>query len=341
MESLKLPENFSWCDFDITQDLDDLYRFLRDNYVCNGDFRLCYSKESLKWALTPPNYKKEWHVSIRSNLGKKPIVAFISAIPIDIIYAGDTINSITINFLCVHSKIRNCRLAPVLIKEITHRANSYGVYNAVYTSGTTLSSPISFANYYHRPLNVKKLIDNNFMNIKSNTSIKQNIKLYNVPSQTKNKLRRITESDFNEVNKKLNEYLSKFKFHQSFANKENFKHWFTCQNNVIECYVVENQTGEITDMISYYVVQTRIINENINSAYLFYYFSNDILTLFNDILIIAKNNNIDVFNCLDILDNNLFIKEAKFRNGTGELKYYLHNVNSTTINADNVGLAII
>lgn len=56
--------------------------------------------------------------------------------------------------LCVRTK----RLAPVLIKEITRRVNLLGIWQAVYTAGIVLPKPIAKCRYYHRSLNVKKLI---------------------------------------------------------------------------------------------------------------------------------------------------------------------------------------
>ncbi len=49
------------------------------------------------------------------------------------------------NFLCVHKKIRSKRLAPVLIKEITRRVNRNDGWQAVYTAGTEIPTPITTA----------------------------------------------------------------------------------------------------------------------------------------------------------------------------------------------------
>ena len=49
------------------------------------------------------------------------------------------------NFLCVHKKIRSKRLAPVLIKEITRRVNRNDGWQAVYTAGTEIPTPITAA----------------------------------------------------------------------------------------------------------------------------------------------------------------------------------------------------
>lgn len=39
----------------------------------------------------------------------------------------------------------------------------------------------------------------------------------------------------------------------------------------------------------------------------------------------AKLKGFDVFNCLDVMDNEEFLKELKFMPGDGYLHYYLYN----------------
>jgi len=50
-----------------------------------------------------------------------------------------------INFLCVHKKLRDKRLAPTLIKEITRRVNLTNVWQAFFTSGDVFPHPFSHA----------------------------------------------------------------------------------------------------------------------------------------------------------------------------------------------------
>ena len=53
------------------------------------------------------------------------------------------VQMVEINFLCVHKKLRAKRVAPVLIKEITRRVNLKGTFQAVYTAGVILPSPVA------------------------------------------------------------------------------------------------------------------------------------------------------------------------------------------------------
>ena len=78
-------------------------------------------------------------------------------------------------------------------------------------------------------------------------------------------------------------------------------------------------------------------NEELNIAYMYYYFNNknSLVDLVRNLLIVAKHNNFDVFNCLDIMDNQHFLKELKFGSGAGKLNYYLYNYKYNDIPSQN------
>lgn len=65
----------------------------------------------------------------------------------------------------------------------------------------------------------------------------------------------------------------------------------------------------------------------LNAAYSYYNVGTKIpkLQLWKDTLILAKNENFDVFNCLDILDNKAVFGDLTFKIGSGKLNYYLFN----------------
>lgn len=128
----KLPADFEWSMVDLTieKNLEEVYNLLNENYVEDEDamFRFNYSRQFLKWALMPPEFSKEWHLGVRIiKTGK--LVAFISGVPATLRFSANSEKKVAeINFLCVHKILRNKRVAPVLIKEITRRINLTGVF---------------------------------------------------------------------------------------------------------------------------------------------------------------------------------------------------------------------
>lgn len=161
-EPYALPVTFEWSIIDITNDteLNEVYDFLKENYVgdSTGAYRFRYTPNFLRWALTPPNYQKEWIIGVRVKSNKK-LVGFISGVPLKVSIKGELISMAGIDFLCIHAKLRSKRLAPVLIKEVTRRVNLKGFKQAIYTIGRCVPTPIAYTRYYYRPINYKKILD--------------------------------------------------------------------------------------------------------------------------------------------------------------------------------------
>jgi glycylpeptide N-tetradecanoyltransferase len=133
-------------------------RWLLIFYFFCRSIRFDYSVEFLRWALTPPGYLIDWHVGVRNTATRK-LVGFITGVPAHLSVHGTVIHVAEINFLCVHKTLRDKRLAPVLIKEITRRVNLTDKWQAVYTAGIVLPRPVAKCRYWHRSLNPKKLIE--------------------------------------------------------------------------------------------------------------------------------------------------------------------------------------
>src|SRR5687767_2340822 len=105
----------------LIQQMQKIFTLLEQNYVEDDDamFRFAYPIGFLRWALTPPGWRKDWHVAVRVK-ETKAFVAFITGIPVTVtLNQSQKIKMAEINFLCVHKKLRDKRLAPVLIAEIT------------------------------------------------------------------------------------------------------------------------------------------------------------------------------------------------------------------------------
>lgn len=128
--------------------------------VCNHgcDTLSNFASHNLWRALKPPGYHQEWHIGVRVKSNNK-LVAFISGVPISLRVRGKYVSvtlhlpvvsrnasvftAAEINYLCVHKKLRSKRLAPVLIKEVTRRCHLKGVFQAIYTAGLVLPTPVS------------------------------------------------------------------------------------------------------------------------------------------------------------------------------------------------------
>lgn len=345
-EPYKLPDDFEWYIFDITNnsttDLTTIYDFLLSYYVDDVDAqrRFHYSKEFLQWILTPPNYYKDLLLGIKY---KGKIVATIFGIPTTMKIFEKVISTIEINFLCVHNTLRNKRLTPVLIKEITRRTNLHGINQAFYTTSIDLPNTLVKCSYYHRPLNIQKLLDLNFIDKPEKVSVNGLTKFYKTLDDTTINIRKIEPKDFTQCCVLLNEYQQQFKIATLF-NQEEFNAHFSFKPNVIETYVVFNNNN-ITDLISFYFIPSKITNNkytDLRKAYLYYYFNTEtpLDILVNNGLHLMKLNKIDVVNCVKQYNNDIFIDKLKFREGTGALNYYLFNWQCPPVISSDIGFVI-
>lgn len=328
-----------------------LYEFLRDNYVEDDDhmFRFDYSPEFLYWHLSAPGYLKQWHLSVfkkeKDNVTK--MIGFISAIPVHIYIHEKMVDKVEINFLCVKSNYRSFRLAPVLIKEITRRVNVEKIWQAVYTAGALLPKPICTSNYYHRNLNLKKLLDVKFTYLNPKLNLSRAKGIYKIAKETTLKsIRPMEKKDVDGVFDILNNYLSTFKI-RPFYSKEEVEHWFVPRKDIVYSYVIENDDGKVTDFISFYLLPSSILqHETHKTLYAAYSFFNipgkyTIKELIKNALILAKQQNFDVYNALNIMENESVFSDLLFGKGDGSLKYYFYNYSCPAIKPSELGIVLM
>ena len=172
-------------------------------------------------------------------------------------------------------------------------------------------------------------------------------KLYKVPDQPKHALIEMTEDHLGGVHRLLSSYLeSKFLLHVNFT-KEDVAHWLLPRTGVVSAYVLvdENDKAKVTDMVSFYHLPSSILgkDETLHAAYSYYNVATSIsLTeLMRDALILANRTGSDVFNCLNLMENETFLEELKFGKGDGNLQYYVYNWSCPSMDSHNVGIVLL
>ncbi|KXN86917.1 Glycylpeptide N-tetradecanoyltransferase [Leucoagaricus sp. SymC.cos] len=362
-EPYPLPKDFEWSMVDMSdpKQCKEVYDLLSANYVEDdqASFRFQYSAEFLQWALMPPGYHKEWHIGVRVAATKK-LVAFISGIPMTLRVRKNVIHVTEINYLCVHKRLRSKRLAPVLIKEVTRQTHLKGIFQAIYTAGVVVPTPISVCKYYHRSINVPKLVEIGFCYVPRSMTQARMIRINAVPNSLSIPgIREMEEKDVLQVASLFTKYIKRFSMLPIFDVDE-IKHQFLSgkgQGNVGDggpgrrrgqvtwAYVVENpETHQISDFISFYSLPSTVIGDQkhpiLEAAYLYYY-ATDVAfdpkaeeeghlkrrleALVTDALVVASGAKFDVFNALTLMDNVSFLKDLNFGLGDGNLNFYLYN----------------
>lgn len=321
-EPFILPEGFS---FDNITDVKELSRFLSENYVedTTEQFRLQYSEKFLSYMINNPKHKEEYSLGLRFN---NKLVGYVFAREHILVIDGKENKVAGVNFLCVSKDLRGKRISPVLIKEITRRCNCEGIYQAIFTSGTKFSFNVSQSNYFHRPLNVKRLVSTGFT---SDTRVLQ------IPA-SRSSTRRATEEDIPKMYELYQKASREFKFHENM-DFEDFKYNFTNVSDVINSFVYY-EDDELVSFGSYYVLETYCIQKKmkIKGAYLYYTCGGEIKEMVSDLLCFANEDKCDVLNCIDIADSQKFIDSLDFSYGTGILNYYLFNWKTSSVDKKDV-----
>ncbi|KAF5023060.1 hypothetical protein F66182_4872 [Fusarium sp. NRRL 66182] len=350
-EPAALLSGFEWVTMDLTKDeeIKEVYELLNKHYVEDDEamFRFNYSPSILRWAMMPPGWKKEYHVGVRATQSRA-LVAFISAIPVNLRVRENVVRCSEVNFLAIHKKLRGKRLTPVLIKEITRRSNLNEIWQGLYTAGVVLPKPVSTCRYFHRAINWQKLYECGFSPCPSNSKPQYQVRKYALPDSTGIKgLRPLEEKDLEAVMDLYKRYNARFDMTPEFS-KEEAHHWFVPKvepngQQAVWTYVVEDENNKITDFFSFFCIESSAIGNAkhnvIKVAYMFYYGTEVALEdkfdkaalkkrlneLVHDALIISKRYKFDVFNALTLMDNGLFLEQQKFGAGDGQLHYYLFN----------------
>lgn len=270
------------------------------------------------------------------------------ALPITVRCNSDIRSIVAVDFLSIHKNLRNHNLAPILIQEITRRVHLKGIFQAVYTAGRLLTEPLVKCFYHHRLLNYEKLVAIKFTSLKAGQNVKKVAQSCKIPERAIQipGFRAMTEADVPQVTLKLNEYLSKFPFAQVFDEVE-VAYNFLPKEGIVGSYVIEIN-GEVSSFCSFYMVPSLVKNcpeyDRYNAAYIYYYFAK--LTKLEEIMraaIYCANvyYQADVFNCLDVFDNEYILAPLKFVKGDGQLHYYIYNYSMLKINRNQCGLILL
>ena len=159
--------------------------------------------------------------------------------------------------------------------------------------------------------------------------------------------RPMVEADVEVACAKLNKKLRNYRLSQIFSVDE-FRHWLLTREGVVHSYVVEApESGEITDFVSFYMLPSSVLRSTkfprLGAAYAYYHFNEkaNFKALMQDALIAARNLDNDVFNMLDLMENEGVVKDLNFGVGDGTLHYYLYNWRSNELQPKEVGLVLL
>ncbi|KAK1350371.1 glycylpeptide N-tetradecanoyltransferase [Hamiltosporidium tvaerminnensis] len=333
-EPIKLPDPFVFKTFNFEKDINALYLLLKENYVEDlaSDFRLEYSRDFLAWQLNDPKAKPEYAVCL---LHQTKLVGFALGKELILCVSDKVENFLSVNFLCIDRNLRNQRLAPVIIQELTRRANLNGIFHAIFTSGKKLPFDFASSRYYHRPINTKKLIDVEFC-VKPEDE-NEMIEYFQINYKIRPGIRQMQNGDLPKVFELYKQECKKYDLYQVYDFKD-FEYNFKNRENIFYTYVNEEE-GEIKEFFSFFVINSLLVKDlriKVKTAYIFYYSTDNTTTIMQEMISEAKNQGCDLVNSLLIMKNELFLEDLNFLPGNGVLNYYFFNWKTKSIENEKI-----
>ncbi|KAM0675068.1 hypothetical protein GVAV_001407 [Gurleya vavrai] len=330
--SIRLPGRFKFVDLTLN-DIDKIHELLSFHYVEDDEstFRLLYSKEMLLWQFNNPCVKKNYLLGVERD---DELFGFVFAIEHNLVIDNKIIKAISVNFLCVVKELRNKRLAPLIIKEITRRANVNGIYQAIFTGGIKLPFILTSARYYHRIIDRKTLVDSEYcMRTYDEKSAEEK---YKINYRKNDNYRYALDKDYQQMFNLYNEECNKHKLYDKM-NFETFVYNLKTKENVVYAFVKEID-DKIVAFGSFYILNNLVIRKNkeIKTAYLYYHSSENHKEMIEQLLIFASQINCAMFNIINMNIKKDILDDLLFCIGDGVLNYYLYNYETSPIDSKDL-----
>ena len=271
-EPYSLPQGFYWVNLTISN-TEEVVKFASKS----GNIALDFS-DIVKYVFMHPSTKNEWQFGIRASNGK--LVAVTMAHSVCISIGGVSITCIY-PIMAYYPKYENNRLRYMLTKELMRRANLSNINYLIFCE--------SFANII-KPINTTHLWSYSFTNPTSSQ----------LPSSPRTPgWRRMTSEDVPSALALINKWSSQFEIRQVFNSEKEFSYTFLCPilPNGVFTYVVENETNNITDLVSFQLLLHMSSFNVFSSVTTVVSTKSSVKQLITDTLVCAKERCAELFGC--------------------------------------------
>jgi len=344
LNDLILPEKFVLSSINLREEktLDEVYKLLKKYYMksYDGNFVFTYSKDFLKWFFLELGCNDEITIGLKVKETNK-LVGFLGAIRMKLQIHNKKLDSYYSNFLCLHNKLRNKKASTILIRHLSKLCREKNCNLGVYAARYCVHRPLNLSQIYIRPINYKKLCEVGYCYHDENIKLDSVLLNYKLANKLNNEnFVKLEERHIDQCFDLYINYSNKFHFHPIFS-KEQFKSMLLSKNFIT--YVIKNEENEAEDFISFYKTTVSVLNnkkyKTFTVANLAYYstVNHSLYKLLDNILIVSKQMNFDLFTALDIMENKNIIEIFNFFKSRDTVNYYLYNYNSNQLLSSQVG----
>ncbi|BCT22763.1 putative glycylpeptide n-tetradecanoyltransferase [Carp edema virus] len=340
----KLPKGFYFETLKL-EELDQLFTFLKFHYIrdASGSNGLLYSKDFLTWYFSK-NSEEERILLVTIKFNNK-IMGFISGIPFDISFNTDTTvdtkKFVFVNFLSVHKKLRNKKMAPMLIEELRRRVGTLNLFQALFSSTLDLSFAITKVNSFSRILDIKKTLEFDSVELPASRTMTSLIKKYKIPKTTSEKFTKIDSDNFDTYKIMIQDFLESMISccKLRLVTSEHLINFYF-NNTIIQTYIKLDK-NKIIELISFYCIDIfngfGIIEKQANLLYC-KSMKRSHKDFLNDILVLAKSSGAIILSFVDILDYSEFTKINMVKSTNSCLGYYAYNWKTPSLQKSDISL---
>lgn len=333
-EAVPLPPGYRFSVLDTRTELRMLHELIKHHYVSSkeDDVILTYTEDFLRWQLECPLHKQEYACTLRFAADAdtpEEIVGFVLAKEQCVSVRGTVLRLVGINYLCLHAAHRSLGLAPLLIREITRRAHAERITVAIFTGGSPFFFSFARVQYFHRPINVAKLVEANFIPAYMCRHGRFRV------SAPRRRVRPMQAADVDDMMLVYRKECENYELFEVF-DRDAFLHALLPRDGVVHTYVAGDGAAE--EFVSFFIANAHYPRTGmcIRTAYLYYYATPDVEGLVEDSVGALHALGVDLLNVLALGRNREVVANAAYIGGTGWLSYSFYNFRTSTVDPEKL-----
>jgi hypothetical protein len=243
-----LPPGYEWVRVELSNDtgMIGISNFLSDNYKrgTESKYVLKYDTERLRWEMNNVGY-------FLSIVHENKIIGLIGMTVRNVQIYSDAKQMAEPLYMCCESKYRNKGIAKVLMNESIRQSLIENIKYGVYTDNRIVPKPIITLRQYSRPINYKKLRENDFVEICGvDDDIVHNRTKINLKPNKRYVVAEKTEKNIDLVYKLYNTYMQTFSFNAILSKKDIEHYMFNDKYaKTILIMAKKGDTDEIDDTV--------------------------------------------------------------------------------------------
>jgi glycylpeptide N-tetradecanoyltransferase len=247
-EQTVLPQGYTWNKVDICDEknMTNVSSFLSQHYKrgTESQYKVIYTNDLIRWQMCNNGY----FMTVNDN--QNNIVGLIGYTHRTLQLYSDRMTITEPLYMCCLPNYRNKGIARVLMDETIRQSNMMGINKGLFCNNRIVPTPIATIRQYSRPINYKKLREQDFVSISGidDTLAHDRTKIKLRPSNRYIVAENTTEN-INIVYRLYNEYMNTFNLHLVMSKQELTNYLFN--DNYVKTILVLDEKSRVVDFISY------------------------------------------------------------------------------------------